>query len=129
MFLIWGLNPLQFPEYFSGSFIGYLMLHPMDDCEHPLLYSQETDSPVSRPLLASAKCLDLVVVYGVESQVGQSRDGHSFRLCSELCLCNSLHGYFVPHSQKERSIHTLVFVLLDFHVFCKMYLGYSKFLG
>jgi hypothetical protein len=43
---------LQFPSApwdFSGSFIGDLVVCPMDDCEHPLLYlpvtgraSQET---------------------------------------------------------------------------------------
>jgi hypothetical protein len=38
MFLLWGFSPLQLPEYFSGSFIGDLVLHPMDDCEHPLPY-------------------------------------------------------------------------------------------
>ena len=38
MFLLWGFSPLQVPGYFSGSFIGDLMLCPMDDCEHPLLY-------------------------------------------------------------------------------------------
>jgi hypothetical protein len=26
-------------------------------------------------------------------------------------------------------MQTLVFLLLEFHVFCKLYLGYSKFLG
>ena len=31
-------------------------------------------------------------------------------------------GYFAPNS-KEQSIHTLVFFLLEFHVFCKLYLG------
>jgi hypothetical protein len=36
---------------------------------------------------------------------------------------------FVPHSKEGRNIHTLVFLLLEFHVFCKLYLGYSKFLG
>jgi hypothetical protein len=38
MFLLWGFSPLQLPGYFSGSFIGDLVLHPMDGCEHPLLY-------------------------------------------------------------------------------------------
>ena len=49
MFLLWSFSPLQLPGYFSGSFIGDLVLRPMDDCEHPLLYlpgtgraSQET---------------------------------------------------------------------------------------
>jgi hypothetical protein len=43
-----------------------------------------------------------------------------FSLCSELCLCNSFHGYFVLPSKKDLSIHTLVFLLLEFHVFCKL---------
>ena len=38
MFLLWVFSPLQFPGYFSGSFIGDLVLRPMDDYEHPLLY-------------------------------------------------------------------------------------------
>ena len=50
----------------------------------------------------------LVADYGMDSQVGQSLDGPSFCLSSKLCLCNSFHGYFVPHSKKQ-SIHTLVF--------------------
>ena len=75
------------------------------------------------------KCLGLVVAYGMDSQVGQSLGGPSFHLTSELSLCNSFHVYLVPHSKKEQSIHTLVFLLLEFHVFYKLYLGYSKFLG
>jgi hypothetical protein len=31
-------------------------------------------------------------------------------------------GIFVLHTKKEQSIHTLVFLLLEFHVFCKLYL-------
>jgi hypothetical protein len=69
-----------------------------------------------------------VVAYGMDLQVGQFLDDHSFSLCSELCLCNSFPGYFVPPSKKDGSIHTLVF-LLEFHVFCKLYLGYSELLG
>jgi hypothetical protein len=47
----------------------------------------------------------------------------------KLCLCNSFHGYFVPPSKKDRSIHILVFLLLEFHVFWKLYLVYSELLG
>ena len=32
MFLLWGFSTLQFPRYISGTFIGDLVLHPMDDC-------------------------------------------------------------------------------------------------
>jgi hypothetical protein len=56
-------------------------------------------------------------------------DGRFFSLSSELCLYTSFHGYFVPHSKKEQSSHTLVFTILVLHVFCKLYLRYSKFLG
>jgi hypothetical protein len=73
------------------------------------------------------QCLGLVVFYGMDPQVEQSLDGPFFRLNYEHCLCNSTHGYFVPHSKKERSICTLVFLLFEFHVFCKLYLGYSNF--
>jgi hypothetical protein len=62
-------------------------------------------------------CLGLVVVYGMDSLVGQSLDGFSFCLNSELYLCNSFHGYFVSPSKKDQCIYTLVFLLLEFHVF------------
>jgi hypothetical protein len=32
-------------------------------------------------------------------------------------------GSLLPHSKKEQSIHTLVFFLLEFHVFCKLYVS------
>ena len=41
---------------------------------------------------------------------------------SELWLCNYFHGYFVPPSKKDWSVYTLVFLLFEFHVFCKLYL-------
>ena len=67
--------------------------------------------------------------YVIDPQVGQSLDGPSFHLNSKLCVYNSFRGYFVPNSKMEQTIHTLVFLLLEFHVFCKLYLRYSKFLG
>jgi hypothetical protein len=42
MFLLWGFSPSQLPGYFSGSFVGDLVLCPMDDCEHPLLFLPTT---------------------------------------------------------------------------------------
>jgi hypothetical protein len=45
-------------------------------------------------------CLGLVIVYAMGPWVGPSLDGPSFCLSSELCLCNSFHGYFVPHSKE-----------------------------
>jgi hypothetical protein len=54
---------------------------------------------------------------------------HFFSLCSTLCLCNSFHGYFVSPAKKDCSVHTLVFLLLEIHVFWELYLGYSELLG
>ena len=131
MFLLWGFSPLQLPGYFSGSFIGDLVLHPMDDCEHPLLYLPGTGR-ASQETAISDSCQQTLVGICLVSgfggclwggSLGAAVSGWSFlRLCSELCLCNFVHGCFVPNSKKERSIHTLVFLLLEFHVFCKLYL-------
>ena len=41
-------------------------------------------------------------------------------------IARPFHGCFVPNSKKGQSDHTLVFIL-EFHVFCKLHLGYSKF--
>jgi hypothetical protein len=43
----------------------------------------------------------------MDAQDGQFLDGHAFSLCSELCLYNSFHGYFVSPSKKDQSVHTL----------------------
>jgi hypothetical protein len=86
------------------------VFHPIDDCEHPLLYLPGTgiahkrelyQGPVRKIFLAYAIVPEFGVVYGMDPQVGQSLDGPSSQLSSKLCLCNSFHGYFVPHSKKE----------------------------
>jgi hypothetical protein len=92
------------------------------------LRRQLYQAPVSKMLLASATVSEFGGCLWDESPGGAVSDGHSFSFCTELCLYNSFHGYFVPPSKKDQSIHTLVF-LLEFHVFCKLYLGYSELLG
>ena len=76
-------------------------------------------------------CQRLEADYGMDPRVWQSLDGSSFHLSSKLCLCNSFHECFVPNSKKGQSVQTLVFVLLEFHAFSKLYLisWYPKFLG
>jgi hypothetical protein len=61
-------------------------------------------------------CQRLEADYGMDPRVCQSLDGPSFGLSSKLYLCNSFHGCFVPNSKKGQSVHTLVFVLLEFRV-------------
>ena len=72
-------------------------------------------------------CLGLVTVCEMNPQVGQSLDGLSFSVCSTLCLCISSHGYFVPPSKKDWSIHTLIFLLLELHVVYELYLVFPSF--
>jgi hypothetical protein len=56
-------------------------------------------------------------------------DGLSFSLCFTLCIYISSHGYFVPPSKKDQSTHTLVFLPLELHVVCELYLGYPEIFG
>ena len=39
------------------------------------------------------------------------------------------HGCFDPLSHKGQRIHNLVFLHLELHVVCELYLGYSELLG
>ena len=39
---------------------------------------------------------------------------------SHFVSVNSFHGYFVPNSKKNGSIHTLAFLLLKFHAFWEL---------
>ena len=65
-------------------------------------------------------CQRLEADYGMDPWVWQSLDGPSFHLSTKLCLCISFHGCFVPNSKKGQSVHTLVFVLLEFHEFSQI---------
>jgi hypothetical protein len=104
------------------------VIHPIADCEHPLMcllgpgiVSQETAISGSFQQNLAGACNGVSVWRLIMGWIWQSLDGPSFCLSSKLCLCNSFHGCFVPSSKKGQSVHTLVFVLLEFHVFCKLY--------
>ena len=63
MFLLWGLSSLQLPGYFSGSFIGDLVLHPMADCEHPLLHLLGTGRALQETAISGSCQKALVGIY------------------------------------------------------------------
>jgi hypothetical protein len=122
---------------FSSSFIGEYVLHPMEDCEHQLQYLSGTGR-ASQETAISGSCQQALVgihnsvgiwwlFMGIDPQVEQSMGGHSFSLYFTLCLCNSFHRYFVSPSKKGLCIHTLVFPLLEFHVFVNCILGILRF--
>jgi hypothetical protein len=78
------------------------MFHPIDDCEHPLLYlpgsgiaSQEVALSGSKILLAYAIVSGFGGYIWDGAWVGQSLDGPFFHLSSELCHCNSFNGNFI----------------------------------
>jgi hypothetical protein len=86
------------------------VFHFIDDCEHPPLYLPGTgiasqvqlyQGPVSKILLAYAIVTGFGGCLWDGYPVGQSLDGPFFCCSSKLCLCNSLHGYFVPYSKEE----------------------------
>jgi hypothetical protein len=81
------------------------------------LRGQLYQAPVSRLLLASTIVSGFGGCIWDGSPGGTVSDGHSFRLCSTLCLCNTFHGYFIPLSKNSQSMYTLVFLLLEFHMF------------
>ena len=60
MFLLWGFRYLQLPGYFSGSFIGDLVLILMDHCEHPLLYLPGTGRALKETAI-SGSCQQALV--------------------------------------------------------------------
>jgi hypothetical protein len=59
-------------------------------------------------------CQHLEADYGVDPWIWQSLHGPSFCLSSKLCLCNSFHGCFVHNSKEGHSVHTSVFILLEY---------------
>ena len=133
-------DPFSSLGTFPSSSIGGLVIHPIADCEHPLLclkgpgiVSLETAIYGSFQQNLTSVCNGVNLLetnYGMDPWIWQSQDGPSFHHSSKFCLCNSFHSCFVPNSKKGQSVHTLVFVLLEFHAFSKsiLYLGYSKFL-
>ena len=60
---------------------------------------------------------------------GETVSGWPFLSLSTLCLCICSLEYFVTPSKKDGGTHTLVFLLLELHVVCELYLGYSEFWG
>ena len=104
-------NPFSSLGTFSSSFIGDPVLRPMDGCEHPLLYLSGTGR-ASQETAISGSCQQALV--GIHSSVwflwlymGWTHRWGSLQMVihpvsASHCLCNSLHGYFVPPSKKDR---------------------------
>ena len=75
MFLLWGFNPLGLPGCFSGFFIGELLLHSVDDCEHPLLYLPGTGGASQETVISGSRHQALVGICLVTGFGGSLWDG------------------------------------------------------
>jgi hypothetical protein len=53
----------------------------------------------------------------------------SFSLLHKSLPPSNFPEYFVPPSKKDRSINIMIFLILELHMVCEMYLGYSEHLG
>jgi len=88
-FLLWGCS-LSYFTPFSDSSNGDPVLSSVVDCERALTGScQHALHDISNIVW-----LWWVYVYGLDPQVGQYLDSHSFSLSSKLCLCISFYEYF-----------------------------------
>jgi hypothetical protein len=115
------------------------VLSPVDGCEHPLLYLLDTGRG-SQKTAISGSCQQALV--GIHNSVWV---WWLFMGCfprwDSLCLVipSVSAPYFVsvtpsigilfPLLRRIEVSTILVFLLLEFHLFCKLYLGYSELLG
>jgi hypothetical protein len=79
--------------------------------------------PLSKNLLAST------TVAGFGDFKWDGSPGESVSRWLFLQSLTPSMGVLFPPSEMDRSIHTMVFLLREFHVVCELYLGYSELLG
>ena len=85
------------------------MIHPITDCEHPLLYFPGTGI-ASQEIAISGFCQQnlsgivsgLVVVYGMDPWVGQSLDGPSSVSAPNFVSVTSSMGILFPILRKHK---------------------------
>jgi hypothetical protein len=83
--------------------------------------------PVSKSFLAYAIESGFSGCICDESLVGQTLDGLSFHLTFKHCLCNSFHGYFVPHLSRSRISTLWSSFFLSFMCFANCILDIKRF--
>ena len=122
--LISGYQPrnLEYPRY-KLQFAKHMKLKKNEDESvdtFPLLRIGNKLGHKSLPLDSRLEPRATLPAESCPTPARAHKDGPYFCLSSKFCLCNSFHGCFVPNYKKGQSVHSLVFVLLEFHVFCKL---------
>ena len=137
LFFLWSYKPLQLLQSLTTPFwtpcsvqwLGVNRCLCICQALAEPLRRQVYQASVSMHFLVSTIILGLVTLDEMNPQLRQSLDDLSFSFCSTFCLCISSCEYFVPLSEKDRSTHTFVFLLLELHVVCELYLEYSEVWG
>jgi hypothetical protein len=108
------------------------VFHPIADCEHPLLYlpgtrvaSQEIAISGSCQLNLARICNSVWVLWLFMRWIPGW--GSLWMVLPSVSAQNSVS--ITPSMGILFPMHTLIFLLLELHVFYKLYLGYAKFLG
>jgi hypothetical protein len=132
------VDPFSSLGSFSSSSIGGLVFHPIDGCEHPLLYlpgtgiaSYETAITGSLQQNLAGTCKSVWVWWLAIRWIprcGSLWIVHPFVLAPNFVSVTPFMGILFPILRRNKD-HPLVFPLLDFLLFCKLYLGCSMFLG
>jgi hypothetical protein len=126
-------DPFSSLGTFSSSSIGGYVFHPIKDCEHPLLFlpgtgiaSQETAISGSCQQILAGICNSVCIWWLI--MVWIPRWGSLWMVHPSISAPNFVSvtpsmGILFPYSKEGGSIHTLVFLLLEFHVFCNCILS------
>ena len=135
-------DPFSSLGTFSSFSIGGPVIHPIVDCEHPLMcllgpgiVSQETAISGSFQQMLASVCnvvsIWRLIMGWIPGYGSLYLDGPSFCLSSKLCLCiPSLDVLFaVLRRGKVSTLWSLFFLSFMCFASCNLYLGYSKFLG
>jgi hypothetical protein len=128
-------DPFSSLGTFSSSSIGGPVIHPLANCEHPLMcllgpsiVSQETALSGSFQQNLASVCngvSDWKLIMGWIPGYG------SPFISAPNCLCNAFHGVLFPilRRGKVSTLWSSFFLSFMWLANCILYLGYSKFLG
>jgi hypothetical protein len=117
MFLLWGFSPLQLPGYFSGSFIGDLVLRPMDDCEHPLLYLPGTGIS-SQETAISGSCQHCQPILMHELQGSRKERGIRYKIFRLKIINNVSVDLLWTLNDSNWNIFLKMYIFIMYTTFC-----------
>ena len=135
----WVAGPFSTLGTFSSSSIGGPVFHPIDDCEHPLLCLPGTGLASQETAISGSFQQNLVdicnsvciwwLIMGWIPWWGSLWMVHPFVSAPNFVSVTPSMGILFPNLRRNEVSMSWSSFFLIFLVFCKLYLGYSKFLG